>query len=64
MHTFTYVPDPENPYDHVSVTLSTNTSSLPDLLYALERYLKATGFHFVGNLDIVEDETPKDPDQI
>ena len=63
MHTFSYTPDPQNHFGHVSVTLSTNTSSLEDLLYAFEKYLKATGFHFVGSLDIVDDEPSTPADQ-
>jgi len=62
MHTFSYTPDPQNSYDHTSVTVSTNTPSLEEVLQAFEQYLRATGFHFVGVVDIVNDEpsTPTD----
>lgn len=63
MHTFTYVPDPKNEYDHVSVTITTETSSLKGLLEAFESYLKATGFHFDGVVDIVNDESSTPTDQ-
>lgn len=56
MHTFSYTPDPNNPHDHISVTVSTQTPSLAELLEAFESYLKATGFHFDGVVDIVEED--------
>jgi len=61
MHTFTYVPDPENHYDHISVTVSTNTPSLEEVLQAFEQYLRATGFCFEGVVDIVNDDEPSTP---
>lgn len=56
MHTFSYTPDPSNPHDHVSVTVSTQTPSLEELLEAFESYLKANGFSFEGVVDIVKED--------
>ena len=57
MHTFTYTPDPENHFDHVKVTVQTETTSLTDVVSAFESYLKAAGFCF-GNahLEFADDE--------
>ena len=37
-------------------TLEFDKDYLPDILYELERFLKASGFHFKGTLDIVPEE--------
>lgn len=58
MHTFSYTPDPDNPHDKNTVSISTNADNLLDLVEAFERYLKATGFVFDGQLDIVKEDEP------
>lgn len=55
MHTFTCTPDPENPYDHVKVTVETKTPMLAEVVSAFKSYLKAAGFVFEGNLDFVDE---------
>lgn len=62
MHTFSYTPNPQNSYDHTSVTVSTNTPSIEEVLQSFEKYLRATGFCFDGVVDIVynESSTPTD----
>jgi hypothetical protein len=56
MNIFTYVPDPENPFDKLTVSITTKGENLEDMCEAFERYLKATGFVFSGKIDIVEEE--------
>lgn len=57
MHIFTYSPDPNNPHDKVSVTITTQAVQLEDLCDAFERYLKAAGFTFDGQVDIIKDDS-------
>ena len=58
MHTFTKTRDPENPFDHVEVTVKTSAEQLSDIVTAFEDYLRATGFHFEGQrLELVDDDT-------
>ena len=38
------------------ITLEFNKEYLPDILHEFEMFLKGAGFHFSGNLDIVENE--------
>ena len=42
--------------DGTIATLEFDKDYLPDILYELERFLKASGFHFKGTLDIVPEE--------
>jgi len=56
MHKFTYIPDPNNPFDHVTVDISTSSVDLPEVIKAFEGYLRAAGFVFDGELEIFEDK--------
>lgn len=53
----TFVCEHRNPWDESldsKVTLETNSVSLPDILAEFEQFLRGAGFHFDGQLDIVE----------
>ena len=39
--------------DNTVATLEFEKEYLPDILYEFERFLRASGFHFEGTLDIV-----------
>lgn len=57
MHSFTYTPDPTNPHDQASITISVPAdSNLETVLRAMEGYLLACGFVIDGTLDVVGDE--------
>jgi hypothetical protein len=56
MHTFTHTPDPANEFDLIRVEMSSNAVSLDDMCELFERYLKATGFVFDGQVNIVQEE--------
>ena len=56
MYEFRKSADPDNPYDHTSIRMSTNTVSLDEVLETFENYLRACGFVFDGRVDIVEPE--------
>lgn len=42
--------------DNTVATLEFEKEYLPDILYEFERFLRASGFHFEGTLDIVPEE--------
>ena len=42
--------------DNTVATLEFEKEYLPDILYEFERFLRASGFHFNGTLDIVPEE--------
>lgn len=44
MITLKYTSDPTNPHDHVTVELSTDSNSLPDVLEVVQRFLTAVGY--------------------
>ena len=48
-HTFTF------DGGETTVTVTSTSVYLPDVLRAIEGYLRASGFCFIGNLEIVED---------
>ena len=57
MSYMTFVCEHRNPWDESldsKVTLETNSVSLPDILAEFEQFLRGAGFHFDGQLDIVE----------
>jgi hypothetical protein len=56
MYKFSKTPDPENPFDHTEVTVTTSAEMLDDLLTAFEDFLRGNGFRFDGNVEIVENE--------
>ena len=41
-----------------SVVVSADMGSLPEVLEVLERFLRASGFHFDGELDIINELHP------
>ena len=45
-HTFRYLSDPDNPYDHTSVEVSSTANELTKVIEAMEAYLLACGFMF------------------
>lgn len=47
----------ENPFDTTEVEFRVDTVSLQELIEQFEAFLRACGFSFEGNLEIVEDET-------
>lgn len=55
MHTLTKIPDPTNPHDIIKVEMSSNAVTLDDMCELFERYLKACGFVFDGQVDIVKE---------
>mgnify|MGYP001566971878 CR=1 FL=1 len=57
MHTLTHTPDPTNPHDKVTATMSIGCeSNLEDMLDLFEAYLRATGYVFDGKLDLVKED--------
>lgn len=57
MSYMTFVCEHRNPWDESldsKVTLETNSVTLPDILAEFEQFLRGAGFHFDGQLDIVE----------
>lgn len=38
-----------------TITLTINTTSLPEVVGAFERFLRGAGYHFDGNIEIVQD---------
>lgn len=43
-------------YNGLKVMLVTNEHSIPDVLEAFEYVLRGQGFHFKGNLGVVDEE--------
>lgn len=57
MYKLVKTPNLHNPYDHVSVEVSSSSAeSLGDLLELYEDFLKACGFSLQGHLDVVPSE--------
>ncbi|MFN7323043.1 MAG: hypothetical protein ACK5SP_02100 [bacterium] len=44
-----------------TITLTIHTTSLPEVVGAFERFLRGAGYHFEGNLEIVQDIDIKEP---
>lgn len=42
-----------------SVVLTADMGSLPEVLEVMERFLRASGFHFDGELDIINEIDPE-----
>ena len=58
MSYMTFICEHRNPWDDSldsKVTVETNNVSLPDILAEFEQFLRGAGFHFDGQLDIVEE---------
>lgn len=54
--------DDENPHDITRVEMTIETVSYRDLLEEFENFLKACGFVFKGQVDIVREEDNDDVD--
>lgn len=54
-YTFTKHPDPENRFDTDTVTVTTEADALSDLLQSFEYFLRGCGFHFKGEIEVVDD---------
>lgn len=57
MSYMTFTCEHRNPWDESlssRVTMETNSETLPDILAEFEQFLRGSGFHFNGQLDIVE----------
>ena len=48
--------DDTNPFDHISATIRTDAEYLPDVLEAVETFLRAAGYVFDGYIDVVNKE--------
>lgn len=53
---FTKEIDPDNRFDLDRVVVETDTTCLGDVISTFENFLRACGYSFNGNLEIVEDE--------
>lgn len=54
---FIKTPDRENPvYDKTEVVFTSTHDSLNELIEEFERFLRASGFYFKGQLDLVDRE--------
>lgn len=42
-----------------SVVVTADMGSLPEVLEVMERFLRASGFHFDGELDIINELSPE-----
>jgi hypothetical protein len=61
MYKFIKLPDEDNKFDSSSIEMViTKDVSLPDLLQEFECFLKACGFVFEGELDIIQEEVEND----
>lgn len=56
MYIFKHQRDPENRFDTTDITFEVDTVSLAELVQAFEHFLKASGFSFDGQLEVVSDE--------
>lgn len=50
----------DNKFDTTEITFNVDTIDLNDLIYEFELFLKASGFNFDGNLEIVDLEVGTD----
>ena len=60
-YVFKKTKDKENPYDQTSIKICINSSdaTLPDVIQHFECFLRACGFYFDGQLELVEEGTIK-----
>ena len=56
MYVFKKIKDSDNQYDNTDIEFKVDAVVLSDLIVEFENFLKASGFHFEGSLDIVEEE--------
>lgn len=52
--------DKENHFDTTTVRIESDTEDLMTLLNDFEDFLRGSGFHFKGNLEIINDEIMDD----
>ena len=58
MYKFVKIKDPNNPYDISSVEICVDSEvTVSDLLENFKGFLLACGYHFTGELEIVEEDT-------
>ncbi len=56
---FTKLPMAHDEFDDVKLQMTTEAETLSDLIETFQYFLKGSGFHFDGNLEIVtEDDIP------
>lgn len=54
-YVFKKIKDEQNPYDTTTVIVKIDTVTLGDLLEGFEDFLRACGYQFKGNLNIVDE---------
>lgn len=49
--------DPGNEFDNYDIEMTSEATTLPEILENFTDFLRGCGFHFSGNLDVVEYDT-------
>lgn len=56
MYVFKKIKNPDNKFDRADIIMKVDTENLDDLLDYFEYFLRASGYSFKGEVDIVEHE--------